>query len=65
MFLFIGTLPNDPKTNSVKYLTHIVCLNHCSNTKFTPNQVSELANPQYMFLFTGMLKNDPWINRVK
>ena len=44
LILFTGQLTNDPKTNSVKYLTHSVGLNHLSNTKYNPNQVSEIAN---------------------
>ena len=27
-----------------KYLTHIVCLNHCTMTKCTPNQLTKLAD---------------------
>ena len=38
-----GPLPNNTETNSVKYLTHCVFLNNWSNTKYNPNQVSELA----------------------
>ena len=56
MILFTCTLPNHPKINSVKYLTHSVWLNHWSYTKFTHNQVSELAKKWCLLSLTGLLK---------
>ena len=29
--------------NSVKYLTHSVCLNHWLNKKYTPHELSRIA----------------------
>ena len=39
-------------------------LTYWFNNKFTPNQVSELANTQYQLLFTSLTHNDPEINPV-
>ena len=41
-FLFTGTLQNDPKTISVKYIPHSACLNHLSNTRGTPHEENSL-----------------------
>ena len=38
------SLTNTTKINSLKYLTDIVCFNHWSNFKFTPYQISKIAD---------------------
>ena len=42
--LFTGQIVKEPKYILLKYLTQCVCLNRCSITKYTQNQLSELAN---------------------
>ena len=65
MLLFTGTLPIEQEIISVKYLTQSVCLNHWSNTRCTPNKVSELAITYSLILFTGSIKNDHAINLLE
>ena len=44
--LITGQLPNLTKINSVKQLTHSVCFNHWSITKFTQNKLIKIANTE-------------------
>ena len=44
LIFFTVLLPNDPKMNSGKWLTHRVRWNHWSNKIFIPTQVIELSN---------------------
>ena len=51
--LITGKLLNLPKIHIVKYLTQSVCFNHWSNIKCTPNQLSKIANTN--FLITSLV----------
>ena len=42
--LITGQLPNEPKIDSLKYLTHSVYFNHWSITECEPNPISKEAN---------------------
>ena len=42
--LFTGQHLQETECIIVKYLTNIECFNHCSMTKFTPNQLSKVAD---------------------